>query len=380
MKLSCAQEHLGRGLALVGRGVAATNRSTLPVTSNVLLATDEGRLRLSATDLDIGITAWIPAMVEEEGSTTVPARLMSEFISSLPNERVDMSVAPDGFVTRVRCVRYSANIQGINPEEFPLIPTVTEKAAARIPAGRLKNMIAQVAFCAAAEDTRPILTGVLTAFSGTRLTMAASDGYRLSVRSVDLTDVAQEGDFSVIVPSRILNDLGRILPDDDSPVDMTITPNRSQILFHMEGLNITSRLLEGTYVNYRQIIPQKHSTTAVLATADLAKAARIASFFARDSSNVVRLVLEPTGASSSGSLTVSATTADVGDNQSVIDAVVDGPGVQVLFRAKYILDVLSIVESSQVVLELNGPTAPAVIRPVPDSDFLHVMMPMSTPR
>ncbi len=380
MKLSCAQDQLAKGLQIVGRGVAAPGRSTLPVTSNILLATDEGRLRLSSTNLEIGINLWIPAMIEEEGATTVPARLLSEFINSLPNDRVDLALTGDQTL-KVRCARFSANIRGIDPDEFPLIPTVSEQPSARIAPNVLRQMIDQVAFSAAEDDSRMTFTGVLTSFSGGTLTMAATDGYRLSVRSADLIEPAQ-GDFSVIVPARTLSELAKILPEGDAPVEITITPNRSQILFHTTNLDLISRLIEGQYINYRQIIPQKASTRAIINTADLLKATRIAGFFARDSNNIMRLVLDPEGTNgeAGGAITISANAADVGDNQSVIDANIEGPSLQVLFNVRYITEVLAVLNTPQVALELNGPASAGVFKPIDSTDYMHLMMPMSSPR
>ena len=381
MKLSCAQDQLTKGLQIVGRGVAAPGRSALPVTSNILLATDEGRLRLSSTNLEIGINLWIPAMIEHEGSTTVPARLLTEFVNSLPNSRVDLELAPDTHVTTVRCARFSANIRGIDPDEFPLIPMVSEQPSARIAASTLREMIDQVAFSAAEDDQRMTFTGVLTTFSGTTLTMAATDGYRLSVRSAALSEAAQ-GDFSVIVPARTLSELGKILPEGDTAVEITITPNRNQILFHTANLDVISRLIEGQYINYRQIIPQKSSTRAVISTTELLKATRIAGFFARDSNNIMKLTLEPDGGNGAGggTLTISAHAADVGDNQSVIDANVEGPGLQVLFNVRYISEVLGVLSAGEVSLELNGPASAGLIKPLDATDYMHLMMPMSSPR
>jgi DNA polymerase-3 subunit beta len=344
------------------------------------VATDEGRLRLSSTNLEIGINLWIPAMAEHEGSTTMPARLLSEFVNSLPNGRVDLELT-EGHVTTVRSARFSANIRGIDPDEFPLIPTVSEQPAARITASTLKEMIEQVAFSAAEDESRMTLTGVLTTFSGTVLTMAATDGYRLSVRSAEMAEPAQ-GDFSVIVPARTLIELAKIVPDGDTMVDVAITPNRNQILFHTENLDLVSRLIEGQYINYRQVIPQKAATRATMVTGDLLKATRIAGFFARDGGKIMKLVVDPQGANGNGggTVTISALAADVGDNESVIDAHVEGPGLQVLFNVDYITEVLGVLSAGEVSLELNGPSSAGVIKPVGATDYMHLMMPMSSPR
>ena len=379
MKVSLPQEQLSRGLGIVGRGVASTARSTLPITSNILLATDEGRLRLSATDLEIGINLWIPAMIEQEGATTVPARLFTELINSLPNDRVDLAQTDEAFTTAVSCARVKANVRGLDPDEFPLIPTVSEQPSATIPADLLRTMITQVAFAAARDDARPIFTGALVTFSGETLTFAAADGFRLSVRSATLT-YPTAGDFSVIIPARTLEELGRILPEGEEAVELTVTPNRSQVLFHSGSLDLVSRLIEGQYVNYRQIIPRNYVTRAVINTAEWQKATRTASFFARDSNNIVRLSLDPAAGDGPGSLTIAANAADVGDNVNQIDAVVEGEPITVAFNFKYITEVLGVISSGQAALEVSGPTQPGVVKPLDGSDFLHVMMPLSLPR
>ncbi len=379
MKVSLQQDQLSRALSIVGRGVASSARSTLPITSNILLATDEGRLRLSATDLEIAINLWMPAMVEENGATTVPARLFTELVNSLPNDRVDLAQTDEAFTTAVSCARVKANVRGIDPDEFPLIPTVSEQPSASVPADLLRGMINEVVFAAATDDARPIFTGVLATFANGALTFAAADGFRLSVRSAALTSPTA-GDFSVIIPARTLSELGRILPEGDESVEVTVTPNRAQVLFHTGTLDLISRLIEGQYVNYRQIIPQKYGSRAIVNTADWSKATRIAGFFARDSNNIVRISLDPGEGDGAGSLTIAANAADVGDNVNQIDAVIEGEPMTVAFNVKYIGDVLGVIRSGQVALELGGPAQPGVVKPLDGTDYLHVMMPMSIPK
>jgi len=376
VKVSLPQDQLSRALSVVGRGVASSARSTLPATSTILLATDENRLRLSATDLEIGINLWLPATIEEEGATTVPARLFTELVNSLPNARVDLAQTDEAHTTAVSCARVKANVRGIDPDEFPLIPTVSEQPSAAVPASLLRDMIGAVVFAVATDDARPIFTGVLATFAGDTLTFAAADGYRLSVRSASLGEVTT-GDFSVIIPARTLSELGRILPDGDELVEVTVTPNRSQVLFHTGSLDLISRLIEGQYVNYRQIIPQTYGTRAVVSTADWAKATRIAGFFARDSNNIVRLSLDPGEDGATGSLTIAANAADVGDNTNQIDAVVDGEALTVAFNVRYIADALSAIRSGEVAFELLGPAQPGVIKPVNGVDHAVVLMPMA---
>jgi DNA polymerase-3 subunit beta len=363
-------------LQVVGRGVSSAAASTLPVLSNILLATDDGRLRLSSTDLKIGITHWIPAMIFQDGAITLPARLLADFVNSLPPEQVDLTVGA-GQLASVKCARFSANIRGIDADEFPLIPTISDAPSATVAANTLRAVIGQVVFAASTDTTRGPLQGVYTTFSGEVLTMTASDGYRLSVRNARLATPC-EGDFSVLIPARTVAELGRVLPDDESEVAITVTPNRSQILFHLENLDFLATLLNDQFVNYKQFIPKEYKTRVVASTSDLQKAVRIASYFARDAS-LLKLAIE-TPEDAGGTVTVSAATQDLGDNASVVDGVVEGAGMQVGFNSKYLSEALNAMNAQQVALELLGPTHAGVLRPVDGADFLHIIMPVTVPR
>jgi DNA polymerase-3 subunit beta len=378
MKLSCQQETLSRGLQVVNRGVTSGAASTLPVLSNILVATDDGRLRLSATDLKIGVTLWIPATILEDGAITLPARLFTEFVNSLPQDDVEVASAANQTLTTIRCARYSANIRGIDADEFPLIPSISDEASAIVPSGLLRSMINQVVFAASTDATRGPLQGVFTTFSGDTLTLTASDAYRLSVRTSQLA-APTTADFSVLIPARTVAELGRILPDDDSSVAITVTPNRGQILFHLDNVDFLATLLNESFVNYRQIIPKEFRTRVVANTADLQKAVKIAGFFARDGSSMLQLKIDPSG-NGGGTVTVSAETQDIGDNDSVVDAVITGDAMQIGFNSKYVADALNVMSSTQVALELTGPTHAGVLRPVDGADFLHVIMPVSVAR
>jgi len=378
MKLSCSQETLSRGLSVVNRGVSSAAASSLPVLSNVLVATDDGRLRLSATDLKIGITLWVPAMIFEDGAVTLPSRLLTEFVNSLPNDQVEIATPESQTVAHIRSARFSANIRGIDADEFPLIPSIADTPSAVVGAGALRAMINQVVFSASSDSTRGPLTGVYTTFSGDKITMTASDAYRLSVRSAVLSTPCA-ADFSVLIPARTVAELGRVLADDDSAVAITVTPNRGQILFHMENVDFLATLQSEQFVNYKQIIPKEYKTRVVANTADLLKAVRIAGYFARDGSSLLKLAIEAAG-DGAGTIVVSAETQDVGDNDSVVDAVVEGPAITIGFNSKYVADALGVMNSTQTAIELLGPTQAGVLRPVDGAEFLHVIMPVTVPR
>jgi DNA polymerase-3 subunit beta len=378
VKISCLQENLAKGLSIVGRAVAS--RSTLPVLSNVMLETDNGRLKLSTTNLELGINCWVGAKVEAEGATTVPARLLTDFINSLPPEQIDMELAVRTQTLNARCARFEANIKGIDAQEFPIIPTTDDaERAIRLEPEDLRQMIDQVVFAAATDESRPILTGVLARFDGDQLTMAAADGFRLSVRSASLSQPVEEV-IEVIIPARALGELARISPDQEDWVEVFITPARNQILFHMRDVDLVSQLIEGKFPDYRQIIPSSHTTRTVLDTSGFLKAARVSHLFARDAANIVRVEIAPGDELMPGHLTLAATSAELGDNVGQLDAIVEGDPIEIAFNAKYLIDVLSVVDTAQVALETSSASSPGVLRPVGDDDFVHVIMPMHISR
>ena len=378
MRVSCLQENLAKGLSIVGRAVAT--RSTLPVLSNILLATDQGRLKLSATNLEIGITCWIGAKVEEDGATTVPARTFVDLVSALPAERVDMELVVRTQTLNLKCGRFENNVRGIDATDFPLIPGADDAKAIRMDSETLRTMINQVVFAAATDESRPILTGVLAKFendsSGAgRVLFAASDGFRLSVRTAPLIEPVA-APTSVIIPARALAELSRISGDQEGPVTITITPSKSQVLFHLDHIDLVSQLIDGNFPDYTQIIPKKKETRTVVGAAELLKACKAANVFARESANIVKLTIEPGSEIAPGHITMQATSAETGDNAGEMDATVEGVPIQIAFNVKYLIDLLSAANAAQVALETSTPSSPGKFTPVGDDNFLCVVMPM----
>ncbi|MFC2022443.1 DNA polymerase III subunit beta [Chloroflexota bacterium] len=373
MKLSCLQENLNRGLGVVGRAVAT--RTTLPITNNVLLVTDQSRLKLVATNLEMAISYWIGAKVEEEGAITVPARLLTEFVNSLPNDKIDMSLSPRTKTLGLKCARFEARISGVDAKDFPPIPTVDEGITTKVDVEAFRQGVSQVAFAAASEESRPVLTGVNAQFDNDLLTLAAADGFRLAVYKLPLTTpVSQKTE--VIIPARTLTELNRLMADSEETVDITINPNKSQALFRLKDIELVSQLVQGTFPQYTQLIPQNYNTRVVIDVAEFLRAARMASIFARDGSGIVRLVITPGSELTPGKLIISARSEEIGDDVGEIDAVVEGEEAKVAFNGRYLIDVLSVLHESQVALETTNPSSPGVIRPVGVDNYIHVIMPM----
>lgn len=380
MRISVLQENLAKGLSIVGRAVAA--RSTLPVLSNILLETDNSQLKLSAMNMEIGINCWIGAMIEEEGAITVPARLLSDFVNSLPKERIDLELDAGKQNLHLGCARYEANIRGIDASEFPIIPTHRRETGlpfVEVSPYKLRRMIEQVAFAAATDESRPTLTGVFTHFDHDRLTLAATDGFRLAVRST-LLEEPVAGSVGVIIPARALTELSRIIGavdlGEEDGVDVTVTEARNQVMFHLPGVDLVSQLIEATFPDYTKIIPTSYNTRAIVDTAELLKALRVAFLFARNSANIVRLDITP---GDPGSIKLTASSAEMGDNEGEMDALVEGDPLSASFNAKFMIDVLSVIDTPQVMFDAVSATRPGVFRPVGagSEEYTHVIMPMS---
>lgn len=375
MRVSCLQENLAKGLSIVGRSVST--RTTLPILSNVLLATDNGRLKLSATNLELSINCWLAAKVEEEGAITIPARLLTEFVNSLPPERIDLILDESTQTLNTRCANFEANLKGIDAQEFPGVPGLgSGSEIIRLDPVALKQSINQVTFAAATDESRPVLTGVLAQFGPHHLTMDAADGFRLSRKTLPLTHSIDEK-FEVIIPARALSELARIMGEQDEPIQVAITPSRNQILFHLKDIDLVSQLHEGRFPDLAQIIPKTYATRAILETRSFLKAVRVSHLFARDAANIVKLDVAPgDGGLLGGRITLAATSQDLGDNVSALEASVYGEAVEIAFNAKYLMDVLNVMEGAQVAVETTSPASPGVVRAVGDETFTHVIMPM----
>ncbi|OGO05354.1 MAG: DNA polymerase III subunit beta [Chloroflexi bacterium RBG_13_54_8] len=380
MKLSCLQENLSKGLGIVGRAVAT--RTTLPITNNVLMATEDSRLKLSATNLEIAISCWLGAAIEKEGAITLPARLLNEFVNSLPSDRIDLNLSEH--TLELKCARFEARISGLDAEDFPPIPQIGNGSVYKIEPEALRLAINQVVFATASEDTRPVLTGVCVEFDSDILSMAAADGFRLAVHKASLAAPAEER-AEVIIPGRSLLELGRLLADLEEVVEIAVAPNKSQIFFRLSNVPIgnstgrvemVSQLLQGSFPNYRQLIPQSYSTRTVVNTSEFLRATKTASIFARDGSGIVRIQMTPGDKAASGKMSISARSEQVGDNMGEIDAQVTGEAAKIAFNGKYVTDVLSVVYEGQIALEATTPSSPGVFHPIGSDKYVHIIMPM----
>ena len=379
MKAIVQQQQLAHGVSVVSRAV--TSRSTLPVLSNILVKTDEGRLRLSATNLELGISAWIGAKVSEEGGLTVPSRTFVDLVSNLPSEDVILSVDERTQSLNVKCGTLNTDIKGISAEEFPPMPTPDDDTAIPLNVENFKEMIQRVVFAASTEDTRPNLTGVHMSFQGEVLEMAATDGYRISISRATIGHKPPQN-LEALIPARALSELSRIAVNGDETLLMSFPAGRGQVIFHLKDAELVSQLIEGNFPNYTAIIPASFKTRTVLNTAQLLKACKQTEIIAREGSYIARLDIQPeAGSTSSGpQLEISANSEQTGSSEVIVDASVDGVPLLISFNIRYLREALEVIKTANVLLETNAANTPGMLRPVGDDSFKHIIMPMNVNR
>ena len=367
MKVVVTQENLNKGLSAVSRVVGS--RVSLPILSNILLQTEGGRLKISATDLEIGLTTQIGAKVESEGSITAPSRSFSEFIASNTDETLTLTV--DKLVMKVKTDHTEANFRGIDAEEFPVIPTGNGEPSISVSGPVFLQAIKQTIVAAATDDTRPVLAGLYLNWKEKTLRMAATDSYRLTEKRLELDQEAKEAK-EVIVPTRCINELARVLAAIN-PDTINLTVKDNQILFSFADTEIVSRLIDGKYPDYLKIIPEKMITTAKLDTEDFKNTLRTVSIFAREAANVTTVHFGP-----ENNIKISAIASSLGDSNTTISAEIDGEEVEAKFNIKYLLDGVAVTSEDKLEFSLSGQYQPGLIKGIGSKDFRYIIMPLKT--
>ncbi len=363
MKLQVTQENLSKALGNVAR--VANTRGTLPILANVVLKTVGTRLTIAATNLDIAITHYIGSKVAEEGSITVPARLMQDFVSSLPSGVIELSL--DDYKLHITTDQYNSVINGIAADEFPVMPAITEGKTWYIPSGVLKKGLQQVLVAASSDEARPILTGVYLHTSGDSLYMAATDSYRLAEKELMKTGE----DISLLIPASALQDLLRLLGDKEE--DVEITHDDQQVLFKVGEVELVTRLIEGNYPDYRKLIPTTFSTEAVMKRADFVNITKVSSLFARESAGSITVHVN----SDDKTVSIRSIASQLGENTASAVAEVTGSG-DITLNSRYMLDALGTLSGDSVKIAFNGKLEPCILSDAKASDYLHVIMPLKS--
>lgn len=375
MKIICTQENLNRALNIVGKVV--NKNTTLPILNNVLLKTEKNGLKLSATNLELGVDYWIGGKIEKDGEITIPTKLFSNFISNLPGENVEIKTRED--MVNIKCDGYKTNIKGIDAKEYPLTPKLEIEYLFRIKSDVFKKALSQVLPSVSLSESRMEITGVFMDFSGIeegKVVLVATDSYRLAQKTLEISknDINKDtlkvlsNIHSVIIPKNAAQELARDLGDGDEVLEVVVT--ESQILFGFGHASILSRLIEGKYPDYKQVIPEKFLASAVMDLNNISHAVRIASFFSSASNNSVKFKLVQ-----NGKVEISSEANDLGNNNSRIDADVKGEELEVIYNYKYLMDGLNSINGN-VVLDANNENAPSVLRSDSDNSFIYIIMPI----
>ena len=382
MKATCLKENLHRSMNITGGAIAA--KGPMPILQNVLIRAQEGKLTFSGTNLETTITTSAEAQVHEPGAAAVPARLFSEFIATLPDGPVELEIAPGAGMLRVTSGRTNTNINTANPQDFPPIPTAGEEAqTASVQAKALREGIKQVAFAASDSDSRPVLTGVDLKLEGNGIVMAAADGFRLAVYRNTLENPV-DGEMNAIIPARTLALVERLIRNQEEPVGISIGAQREggqgshqQAVFSGPEVEIVSRLLQGAFPNYEQLIPADSTTLITLDVKEIQRAARSTEAFARDDAGITRMELTPDG-EGRGVLTISAKAENTGGNRVTMEVeMARGEGQRIAFNSRYLKDFLNAVSSETLSLSTSSQSSPGVFRTGDTGEYTHIIMPMA---
>lgn len=382
MEFICTQENLNKALLAVEKII--TKNTTLPILSNVLLETDNSRLKISATNLEIGVSYWIGAKIEKEGLITVPARVLSSYISKLPNKKVSFKTNTNN-VMNISLDEITTNVKGMDAKEFPIIPKLSEKPVGEVKNIDFKNALLSTTMASATSEVRPELSGIYLHFDFTNktLTVVATDSHRLAEKIIPLSksEFEQEENISVILPKNTAQELIRVL-DNAAHTEITISSN--QILFLMDGISLISRLIDSKYPDYKQIIPQTFEMEAILETKALINLIRIAGLFS--DTQLMNVSFKTDIAKSL--VVIKSESEQVGSNEAKIKANIKinqkegeekkdaGKDVEIVFNHKQLLEGLSAIMDEKVILGINNGSAPAVLRPEDaKANYLYIIMP-----
>lgn len=363
MKLQATQENLSKALNTVAR--VANTRGTLPILANVLVTVTNNRLSLAATNLDIAITQYCGAKVAQEGSITVPARLMQDFISSLPSGVISLELIDTKL--HITTDQYQSVINGVSAEDFPVMPAIEDGSELEIPSDVLKRSLQQVAFAASNDEARPVLTGVYVHSLDGMLHMAATDSYRLGAKTILKTGA----EVDLLIPVSAMQDVLRILGDSNEPVK--IMYNDQQVQFRVGDVELVARLIEGKYPPYQNLIPKEFANKALIKRVDLVNITKVSSLFARESAGSVKISIDE----ATKQLSIHSIASQVGENTASAEGDITGTG-EVTINSRYLLDALHVFTSEDVVFCFNGKLEPVVIMSPTETDYTHLIMPLKS--
>ncbi len=374
MKIQILQEKLKKGLNIIER--ISSKSLTLPILNNILISSEKNFLKLTATDLEIGVNWWVLAKIEKEGKITIPSRLFSSFINLLPNKKINLEVQNNNLI--ITCENYKTQINGLSAEEFPLIPKITESESIYFEAPSFCKGLSQLVDIAVLSTARPEISGIYFLFQKDFITVAATDSFRLGETKIPFKNSSLKQEYSLILPQKTIKEIINIFGEKTGEIKMFFSPNQIMFEYQMEEtshpqIQIISRLIEGEYPNYQEIIPKKFTTQLVLNRTEFLNQVKTASLFS-GKINEVKIKISPIEKKA----LISSRSSDLGEYQSSILGKIKGEPVEISFNHRFLLDGLSNIRSSEVILELSGDSGPGVVKSVGDDSYIYVVMPIKS--
>jgi DNA polymerase-3 subunit beta len=373
MKIISLQKNLKSGVYAVSH--IAQKNTNLPILNNILISAKDGVISLVTTNLEIGITSVLRGKVEKEGSFTVDARILSDYVNLLHNEKVTIEVKEKEL--EVECGDTKTKIKGLSSEEFPFIPVIDRVSPYVISIQDFKKAVAQVLFSAALDEARAELSGVLLILENKKMTIVATDSYRLAEKSIQIKSESEE-EKRCIIPARTLQEILRVIGsevgEDEAPSEITLYVSENQCLFVIGNTEIVSRLIDGRYPDYQQIIPQRHSSRILVDRQELSRAIKTAALFSKTGVNDINFEVSV----EKKNITISAASGQTGEHTSILPAVINGTDVSIILNSRYILDVLAVLNDETATIELTDANTPCIIKDGQTKDYLYIIMPIRT--
>ena len=372
MQIICLQEKLKQALNITERIIG--RNLTLPILNNLLLSTEDNKLKISSTNLEIGINCWLIGKIQKKGSITVPAKLISDLVNNLPNKKIELKVKNQQL--ELRCEKFKAILKRLAAEDFPIIPKIKDKPIIKIKGHTLKNSFSQVVEMVSFSESRPEISGIYMNFDKNAIKLAATDSFRLAEKNIEVKSNQQLKGQSIIIPQRTIQELIRILGEKELSTnkqgqEVEVVLSGNQVLFNLEEVQIISRLIEGQYPDYQQIIPDGFQTEVIVGREELINNIKIASLFSGKINNI-KLAIN----SKRSLIEITAKDVDIGENKSQIETKIKGKDIEIIFNYRYLLDGLNNILSDKIVLGLNTNANPIVIRPVGDDSYTYLVMPI----
>ncbi len=366
MKFSILQENLEKALQIVSKAVPV--KGSLPILTNILFSTEDGKLKLSATNLETAITTYVPCSIQQEGSITIPAKLIREFVGNLPDGTINATL--EGHILSLASNKTKSKFNGMGAEDYPELPVFPTKGnLVELDPKVLSDTISFVAFAAGTDDSRPIFSGIYLNCDGKILTIAATDGFRLSEKILTLKKEVES--FSAVIPAKTLLEVSRVFSSSAEPVLFALNENENLALFRSEDTTIATRILDGEYPNYKKIIPQDKVITANFTTGEFLEAVKLTNVFAKEGDNAIKVRFDP-----DGQIKVTSLAEEAGEHTSQLDAQIDGELMEIAFNSKYLLDYLNNIKTEQINFFTNGNVSPCLFRSDIHENFIHIIMPM----